>query len=100
MGTDYPYTDADYPCKKGDILYRISDNCGGCEFETEVCQQRTCKHYHKYVEPMTVEEIIPRHSASGWLYYIKGKEMETDALYGWTAFPTEKEANRRFASFN
>ena len=48
MGTDYPYTEADYPCKKGDILYRISDNCGGCEFETEVCQQRTCKHAGQY----------------------------------------------------
>ncbi|MCI9298671.1 MAG: hypothetical protein HFI10_14700 [Lachnospiraceae bacterium] len=90
----------EYPCAAGDILYRIMDNCGGCEFETEVCQQRTCKHYRKYVERMTVQSVETRRSNGEDLFYVRGKEHGTDALFGWTAFRTEKEALARLDSFN
>lgn len=90
----------EYPCAPGDILYRIMDNCGGCEFETEVCQQRTCKHYRKYVEPMTVKSVEVRRSNGENLFYIRGEEHDTDALFGWTAFCTEEEALKHLDSFN
>ena len=90
----------EYPCAEGDILYRITDNCGGCEFETEVCQQRTCKHYRKYVEPMTVKSVRVRRSNGGNLYYVWGLEQGTDALFGWAAFLTEEEALRNLDNFN
>lgn len=90
----------EYPCKIGEVLYRIMDNCGGCEFETEVCQQRTCKHYRKYVEPMTVKEIEARENSGEYLYYVTGEESGTDALFGWTAFRTKAEALARLDNFN
>ncbi len=90
----------EYPCAAGDILYRIMDNCGGCKFETEVCQQRTCKHYRKYVEPMTVKTVEVRPSSGDDLFYIHGQENGTDALFGWTAFRTKEEALARLESFN
>lgn len=88
------------PCKVGDVLYRIADNCGGCEHETEVCQQRTCAWYKKHVEPMVVKSITARHSGAGYLYYVSGSRPEEDALYGWTAFPSKQEAERYLESFN
>lgn len=90
----------EYPCAAGDILYRIMDNCGGCEFETEVCQQRTCKHYRKYVERMTVKSVEVRSSNGEDLFYVHGKEHGTDALFGWTAFRTKEEALARLDGFN
>ncbi len=90
----------EYPCKIGEVLYRIMDNCGGCIYETEVCQQRTCKHYRKYVEPMTVKSIDARPGSGEPLYYITGEENSTDALFGWTAFKTEKEAWEHLENFN
>lgn len=90
----------EYPCAAGDILYRIMDNCGGCELETEVCQQRTCKHYRKYVEQMTVKSVEARSSNGEDLFYVHGKEHSTDALFGWTAFRTREEALVRLDSFN
>lgn len=86
------------PCRTGDVLYRITDSCRDCKFETEVCQQRTCRHYRKYVEPMTVKSIAVRQTSSGNRYYVCGEEE--DALYGWTAFRTREEAETRLDSFN
>ena len=90
----------EYPCTVGEILYRIMDNCGGCEFETEVCQQRTCKHYRKYVEQMTVKSIEVRHSNGEDLFYIRGQENGTNALFGWTVFRTREEALAKLENFN
>jgi len=86
------------PCRTGDVLYRITDSCRDCKFETEVCQQRTCRYYRKYVELMTVKAINIRHTSLGDRYYISGEGE--DALYGWTAFTTREEAETRLESFN
>ena len=93
-------SEREYLCTVGDILYRIMDNCGGCEFETEVCQQRTCKHYRKYVEQMTVKSIEVRHGNGEDLFYIRGQENGTDALFGWTVFRTREEAIAKLENFN
>ncbi len=49
---------------------------------------------------MTVQSVETRRSNGEDLFYVRGKEHGTDALFGWTAFRTEKEALARLDSFN
>ena len=49
---------------------------------------------------MTVKYIEVRHGNGEDLFYIRGQENGTDALFGWTAFRTREEAIAKLENFN
>ena len=81
------------PCKVGDTVYRIGNLCEqDCEFETEVCQQRTCRHFVQQIFQEKVAKVECKMNGFEEGIFIRTEDSERSCLLGEIIFVTKEEA--------